>query len=146
MPQFYNGRFVSTLSVALLLSMFSGCTNSSQPSNGSIRLSFAHKGSTPPGDSLYPIFPNPFNRTAGDTTITIRFALNDTGAVAVLIQNVIGDEIAGYTDSLLPAGIYSGQWNPIASDGTPLISGLYFITLHAGNYINSRLVNIENND
>jgi hypothetical protein len=146
MPQFDNGRFLSALFVAIFLSMVTGCTNDSQPANGSIRLRFAHQGSTPLNDSLYPIFPNPFNRTAGDTNITIRFALNDTGIVAVLIQNVIGEEIAGYTDSLLPSGIYYGQWNPIASDGTPLISGLYFITLHAGNYINSRLVNVENND
>ena len=129
-----------------LLAFVYSCTNSSEPPSASIRLNFFYKAGSPLGDSLYPIFPNPFNRATGDTGVFIRFALNDSGVVALLIQNVLGDEIAGYADSLLPAGIYSGQWNPIASDGTPLIPGLYFVTLHAGNYINSRLVNIENND
>ena len=131
---------------AILVLLLFGCTNDSVTPSASIRLNFAYKSAQPAGDSLYPIFPNPFSRASGDTNFTIRFALNDTGAVALLVQNVLGDEIAGYADSLLPAGIYSGQWNPIASDGTPLNSGLYFITLHAGNYINSRLVNIQNNE
>lgn len=104
------------------------------------------KGSSPAADSLYPIFPNPFNRVTGDTALTIRFALRDSGAVIVLVQNAIGDAITQYSDSSLTPGLYSTTWNPVASDGTRLNAGLYFVTLHTQNYINSRLVNIEENE
>jgi hypothetical protein len=116
--------------------------------NGSIRLQFSRK-QAPPGvlkDSLFPVSPNPFNRVAGDTSLLIVFTLRDTSAANLLVQNAIGDPIADYYDTLLPPGTYSGWWDPFASDGTPLMSGIYFVTMQNGGFINSRLVNLQENE
>jgi hypothetical protein len=107
---------------------------------------------TTSSDSLYPLFPNPFSRAGGDTSITVQFSLKDTSSAIVLIQNAIGDEIARFRDSTLPSGSYVGSWLPLQSDGSSLNSGFYFITLRVNDtiahtsYINSRLLNILNND
>ena len=97
-------------------------------------------------DYLYPIYPNPFNRVTGDTALFIRFSQHDSGSAIVLVQNVIGDAISEYNDSTSLPGVYTAHWDPRAADGTRLKSGLYFITLHTNNYINSRLVNIQENE
>ena len=133
----------------IILLLLVGCSNASGPAEGSLQslINFSHKGIAPSHDSLHPLFPNPFNRAGGDTTIKIYFDLDSTSSsIHLLVQNALGDEIAGFTDSLLAPGYYSGEWNPIASNGTPLNAGLYFITLRANNFIYSRLVNIEENE
>lgn len=111
----------------------------------SLRLNFAYKGGTVAADTLYPIYPNPFNRVAGDTTLLIRFALADSGSSQVVIQNALGDQVEIFSDSLLAPGYYSGSWNPLAMDGSRLLDGLYFITLRNGDFIFSRLVDIQEN-
>jgi hypothetical protein len=124
-----------------------GC--STQPAQtGSVRLQFTPK-TAPPGvlnDSLFPISPNPFNRVGGDTSLLIKFTLRDTGTANLVIQNALGDPIADYYDTLLPPGTYAGWWSPFATDGTPLMSGIYFVTLQNGGFINSRLVNLQENE
>jgi hypothetical protein len=135
------------VAVALLAALLQACTNDVAPQEQSLQLKFEHKFGHPSVDSLFPIFPNPYSHAAGDTAVVIRFTLRDSTTDAhLLIQNVIGDEIANYTDSVLAPGTYSGSWNPIASDGTPLKAGLYFITLRSTTYINSRLVSIQDNE
>jgi hypothetical protein len=124
-----------------------GCSTAAGPPESSIRLHFTNGKRLPAWpDSLLPIFPNPFNRGAGDTSLTVVFNMKDSGSAIVLIQNALGDEIAGFSDSLIVPGFYTGQWNPIASDGTPLIAGIYFITFRTQKYIDSRLVNIQQNE
>jgi hypothetical protein len=129
-----------------LLTLLIGC--STEPSQtGSVRMKFSYKHLQPAADSLYPIFPNPFNRVAGDTGLYIEFAIVDTFATTdLLIQNALGDPVAEFSDSALAAGIYTGWWDPFAADGTPLMSGIYFVTLQNGGFINSRLVNLQENE
>ncbi|HZK76069.1 MAG TPA: hypothetical protein VFD13_04100 [Candidatus Kapabacteria bacterium] len=133
----------SVLIAALFLSV-GGCSTATAPMN-SIRLNFAFKAAQPANDSLYPVFPNPFNRVAGDTSLGIQFALRDSGSAQIVIQNVLGDQIDIFSDSTLRSGYYTGWWNPLASDGTRLINGLYFITLRNGDFIFSRLVDVQEN-
>jgi hypothetical protein len=132
--------------VTLLFAVM-GC--STEPAQtGSIRLQFSVK-LAPEGvlkDSLFPVSPNPFNRVGGDTALLIQFTLQDTSAANLLIQNALGDPIANFYDTLLPPGTYSGWWDPFASDGTPLMSGIYFVTIQDGGFINSRLVNLQENE
>ena len=97
-------------------------------------------------DHLYPVYPNPFNRVTGDTALFMRFSLHDSGSAIVLVQNAIGDAISEFNDSTLAPGVYTAHWDPLAHDGSRLHSGLYFISLHTKNYINSRLVNIQENE
>lgn len=131
----------------IILIALGSCTNEAPPDAQSLTLHFTYKFARPDRDSLLPLHPNPYSRAAGDTAVTIEFMLRDTNRDAhVLIQNVVGDEVASFTDSVLAPGIYRGAWNPIAADGTPLQSGLYFVTLRSTTYINSRLLNLQDND
>ena len=130
--------------ITLFLTMM-GC--STEPAQtGSIRLQFNFKQAQPANDSLFPVSPNPFSRVDGDTSLFIEFTLWDTSAANLLVQNALGDPIANYYDTLLPPGYYTGWWDPFASDGTPLMSGIYFVTLQSGGFINSRLVNLQENE
>ncbi len=135
--------------IILLLVLIATMGCSTEPAQtGSIKLLF-HSKQAPQGalnDSLFPVAPNPFNRVAGDTSLLIEFTLRDTSAANLLIQNALGAPIAEYYDTLLPPGTYSGWWSPFASDGTPLMSGIYFVTLQNGGFINSRLVNLQENE
>lgn len=123
----------------------------SQIARYSIYSSFHIENSGAYPDSLAPIYPNPFNRTTGDSVVTIFFTTKDTGEVKIIIQNPIGDSVAIFRDSLLPPGSFTGLWQPVTSNGTRLHAGLYFITMHAApddpnrNYINSRLLQIQSN-
>ena len=122
-----------------------GC--STEPlQTGPILLNFNYKNTQPAADSLYPVYPNPFNRAGGDTSLFLQFTVTDTSAVDLIVQNALGDAVVLFSDSLLVPGDYNGYWNPLASDGTSLMSGIYFVTLQAGDFINSRLVYIEENE
>lgn len=135
-----------------------GCTTSEQPQEDvtqapvrkNIRSLFSVEGSSGFPDSLANPFPNPYNRQLGDTTIFIGYTLADSAVVKVIIQNPIGDSVAIFEDAKLPGGVYKGWWTPVNSLNQPLRAGLYFITLRADpdrrNYIDSKLLYIENND
>ncbi len=126
-------------------------SNSSKVEVKSIKTHFRVQSGSSYPDSLAPMFPNPFNRTIGDSVINIFFTLRDSGDVKVIIQNPLGDSVVVFEDKSLPAGSYPGSWEPINSSGEHLREGLYFITLrvspnvNARNYINSRLFLIEAN-
>ena len=126
-------------------------SNSSKVEVESIKAHFRVQSGSSYPDSLAPMFPNPFNRTIGDSVINIFFTLRDSGDVKVIIQNPLGDSVVVFEDKSLPAGSYPGSWEPINSAGEHLREGLYFITLrvspnvNARNYINSRLFLIEAN-
>jgi len=131
-------------SILSMITAFLGC--STEPvQTGSIHLNFVFKNTQPSGDSLYPVYPNPFSRATGDTSLFLQFALRDTSRVNLVVQNALGDAVALFSDSLLVPGAYNGHWNPVKADGTSLLSGIYYVTLHAGDFINSRLVFIEEN-
>jgi hypothetical protein len=73
---------------------------------------------------LYQNYPNPFNPF---TMITFR--LSSIMDVSLKVYNVIGMETAMIAAGKYPAGIHSVQWRP---DG--LASGVYFYTLCAGQF------------
>ena len=133
------------LGALLLTVVLGGCQTSVDPISASLLLKFNYKGASAAADSLYPIYPNPYSR-GSDTTIFITFSKFDSGATTIVIQNPIGDAVATYSDTLVSPGIYSASWNPVTSTGDPLNSGLYFVTLHTGTYIRSRLISILTND
>ncbi|MEI8133617.1 MAG: hypothetical protein WCH46_00905 [bacterium] len=148
------------VAVILVLLGMSGCAefgadSSRHPASTMpkfIRNSFQFYGSGTLPDSLAPLYPNPYNRNAGDSNVTIFFTLSDTGTVKIIIQNPLGDSVAIWRDSLLLPGSYIGTWNPITTEGVRLRSGLYFVTMRAApdvaerNYIDSRVLDIQSND
>ncbi len=132
-------------------SEFIASNNSAKVEVKSIKAHFRVQSGSSYPDSLAPLFPNPYNRVAGDSVVNIFFTLRDSGDVKVIIQNPLGDSVVVFEDKSLPAGSYPGAWEPINSAGEHLREGLYFITLrvspnvNARNYINSRLFLIEAN-
>ena len=135
-----------------------GCTTGDEQQESSneapvrkhIRSLFSVEGSSGFPDSLANPHPNPYNHQLGDTSIRICYTLADSAFVKVIIQNPIGDSVAIFQDANLPGGFYEGWWTPLNDLNVPLRAGLYFITLRVDpdrrNYIDSKLLFIENND
>ena len=138
-------------SVFSLLLLISGCVAESDPSfplqahRVSIRSHFLVEAGEAEPDSLYPLFPNPFNRDVGDDSINIHFSLEDTSHVIILIQNPVGEEVIRFEDDTLSPGQYRAGWNPLSTDGEPLNSGIYFVTYRTDDYIVSRMLSILTN-
>jgi hypothetical protein len=154
----FRSCVVVMLTASILSWSMLGCSVGSEPQHIPIKVEakpiksiFHVEGGTVSADSLYPLYPNPFSRSTGDTAILFKFSVNVRSNTILLIQNPIGDEIAKFTDTTLAPGVYPGSWQPAASDGSALKPGLYFVTLRVNDttlqtgYINSRLVDITDN-
>lgn len=77
---------------------------------------------------LYENYPNPFNpRTTNE------YSIPQDSHVILTIYNVSGQRISVLKDALQTAGNYSVTWN---ATGVP--SGLYFCTLKAGGFTETR--------
>jgi len=138
--------------------VLSGCNNEQDapsytneaPVHAKIRSVFSIEGTSDFPDSLANPHPNPYNRQFGDSSIFISFTLKDSADVKVIIQNPIGDSVVIFWDEVLPPGSYNNWWVPLNALNVPLREGLYFITLRVDperrNYIDSKLLYLENND
>lgn len=69
-------------------------------------------------------YPNPFNPTTN-----FEFRIADFGFVSLKIFDVNGREVASIINGTMAAGSYSFQW-----DGRNFSSGIYFYSLSAGNF------------
>ena len=78
--------------------------------------------------SLDRAYPNPFNPTT-----TLSFALPIESAVSLTVYNLQGREVISLVDQNMPAGYHSVVWN---ADNNA--SGMYFVKMVAGNYINTQ--------
>ena len=72
--------------------------------------------------------PNPFNPSTG-----ITFALPDAGNVKLVVFNTLGRQVATLSDGWKAAG-----WYTAAFDGSQLSSGIYFYTLQAGDFVQTK--------
>lgn len=77
-------------------------------------------------------YPNPFNPST-----SIRFALPAKSFVSLKVFNVIGQEVATLVNDELNAGAYSYNF-----DAKGLTSGIYFYKLTAGNFTETRKMNL----
>ena len=75
---------------------------------------------------LFQNYPNPFNPTT-----SVRYTIPEEGHVSLKVFNALGVEVANLVDSVEPAGDYVVEFN-----GENLASGIYFLQLKAGGYIN----------
>ena len=78
--------------------------------------------------SLDPAYPNPFNPTT-----TIEFSIPRTEFVTVKVYNLVGHEITTLINDELFTGNYSIKW-----DGSHQPSGLYFVQIESGSFIQTR--------
>ena len=73
-------------------------------------------------------YPNPFNPTT-----TIDFSLAEPCLVNLSVYSLTGQQVASLVNSDLPAGEHS-----VVFDGSGLTSGIYFYTMQAGDYSDSK--------
>ena len=73
-------------------------------------------------------YPNPFNPTT-----TIQFELPEWTTVTLIIYNLLGQEVALLINEEKPAGVYKLRF-----DALNLSSGVYFYTLRAGNFVQTK--------
>ena len=142
-------RIVSVFSLAAVL-LWSGCMIESDvqrlaPQPISIRDHFQVEAGELYRDSLYPLFPNPFNRDAGDTSVVIQFAVGDTSRTIITIQNAVGEEVVRFEDDTLSPGQYRAPWQPLTSEREPLRAGLYFVSFRTEHFLVSRTLSIQVN-
>jgi len=90
--------------------------------------------------STAPVFlalpqPNPFR---GETRI--EFLLDRAGPVELVVHDVAGRRVATLAERTFAAGRHVLSWNGDADDGTPEAGGVYFVTLRAGDRLQTRKV------
>jgi aminopeptidase N len=85
---------------------------------------------SPPSFSLFQNFPNPFNPGT-----VIRYQIPVSGNVSLKIYDELGRVVAVLMDGFQKAGIYDARFNAY---GSGMASGVYFYTIKAGNYIETR--------
>lgn len=79
---------------------------------------------------LYSAYPNPFNPVT-----SIAFDLPEDSRVTLIVYNLQGKETAVLQDGFMQAGSYENTF-----DARGLASGVYFIRLSAGNYVNTQKI------
>ncbi|MDP4197068.1 MAG: T9SS type A sorting domain-containing protein [Bacteroidota bacterium] len=72
-------------------------------------------------------YPNPFNPST-----VINYAIPKTSKVSLRVYDLMGRQVALLVDDIKPAGKYSATFN------STLASGVYYYTLKAGEYIQSK--------
>ena len=77
-------------------------------------------------------YPNPFNPTTN-----IKFNLPKSGEVTLKIYDILGNEVKTIVEGVQPAGVYN-----MTVDGTNLASGIYFYTLKAGNFVETKKMSL----
>ena len=79
-------------------------------------------------------FPNPFNPVT-----TIRYGLPKAERVTLKIYDLLGAEVATLVnDELKVAGYHAAIWDGINGAGKKVVSGVYFIRLRAGSFVQTK--------
>ena len=83
--------------------------------------------------ALFQNYPNPFNPET-----EISYQLPNTSNVTLKIYNAAGQEIRSLVDEERQAGSYTIRWDGRDQSGAQVSSGLYFYTLKAGEFSETR--------
>lgn len=84
--------------------------------------------------TLYQNYPNPFNPST-----VISFQLSVNSKVSLKVYDILGNEVATLVNEEKPAGVYQVSFNSqLTTNNKQLSSGIYFYTLRAGSFIQSR--------
>ncbi|MCH7965541.1 MAG: T9SS type A sorting domain-containing protein [Bacteroidetes bacterium] len=78
--------------------------------------------------SLSQNYPNPFNPST-----TINYQIPELSFVTIKVYDVLGNEVAALVNEQKPAGKYEVGFN-----ASELVSGVYFYTLSAGEFVQSK--------
>jgi hypothetical protein len=97
------------------------------PSNAT---EWAPEGHNPTSYGLASPFPNPFN-----AQVTIRFDVPVIGEMQMAVYNVLGRKVAMLVNGIMEAGSHRITW-----DATEIPSGIYFVRMEAGEFVQTRKV------
>ena len=109
------------------------CPMTPSPGISNVIPSGLSHGERPIQFNLLPNYPNPFNPLT-----TIRYEIPTAGPVSFRIYNLRGQLERTLVDGYLPVGSGSIQWNSLDDDGTAVSGGLYFLTMTAGDFRQTR--------
>ena len=91
-----------------------------------------NNNNTPTEYSLMQNYPNPFNPTTN-----VHFSLPKDGNVSLKIYDMLGNVVETYVDGFMKSGTYNAE-----IDGSNWASGVYFYTLRAGNYVETKKMSL----
>jgi hypothetical protein len=87
--------------------------------------------------SLEQNYPNPFNPETH-----IKYTVGSSEFVTLKVYDVLGNEVATLVNEVKPSGTYDVSFRtdnlPTGQAGVELSSGVYFYTLKAGSFIESK--------
>lgn len=83
--------------------------------------------------SLSQNYPNPFNPGTA-----IHFSITKAAHVTMVVHNLIGQKVATLVDQSYSPGIFTARWDGKDDKGNPVSAGLYFYTMTAGGYSNTK--------
>jgi len=78
-------------------------------------------------------YPNPFNATT-----EIKFALPQESYVKLAVYNIMGQKVKTLFDGRKTAGVHKVVWDGRNDSGEIVASGVYFYTIRAGTYIETK--------
>jgi flagellar hook assembly protein FlgD len=82
---------------------------------------------------LHQNYPNPFNPIT-----TLSYDLPEDAMVNITIYDMMGRQTRTLINNQQAAGYKSIQWNATNDAGQPVSAGLYFYTIQAGDYSQTR--------
>jgi hypothetical protein len=91
----------------------------------------------PESFSLSQNYPNPFN----PSTI-IKYALPQAAHVTIRIYNMLGQEVATIVNQQADKGFYKVTWDGRTSTGNYAASGVYIYRIIAGNFVQTKKMNL----
>jgi hypothetical protein len=91
-------------------------------------------------------YPNPFNPTTKmkftiptpPSSSPLAKGRNEVGFVSLKVYDILGNEVASLVNEELPAGVYEVEFDSHSGSVQNLPSGVYFYTLRAGSFIDSK--------
>jgi hypothetical protein len=90
-------------------------------------------GEVPNEFRLFPAYPNPFN-----PEVNISFQIARASDVKLTVHNVLGQQVKVLANKKLTAGNHTVTWDGTDRHGNRVPSGIYFYTLQAGSFNQTR--------
>jgi flagellar hook capping protein FlgD len=78
-------------------------------------------------------YPNPFNPST-----VINYSITKAADVSLVIYDVLGREVANIVNLTQNAGSYQVTWDGLNNNGSKVNSGVYFYTITAGDFVESK--------
>ncbi|MFC1549959.1 aryl-sulfate sulfotransferase [Candidatus Neomarinimicrobiota bacterium] len=90
-------------------------------------LNIDDESSVPVEFKLYNNYPNPFNASTN-----IQFQILQESKIELTIFSLLGSKITTLVKDVKNPGLYSVMWNGNNTEGSPVVSGIYFYVLRVG--------------